>query len=258
MDIVAHSDTGRIRRTNEDALDFDIDKGLAVLADGMGGLDAGEVASRLAVQTIMLTLGDGLDSGQDSQELLSRSVAAGNRAVRERAVQTQVEMGTTVVVWLLTNQGQCFIAHVGDSRAYRLRAGGLRRLTSDHSMVQQMIDEGLLGEAEALTAPNRNVITRALGLHSKVAVDVRSWVHTPGDLYLLCSDGLTDLVTEKEIEKVLQAHSPGAAAMADIIDGDRQAPELVEATLEESAATLVRRANEAGGHDNISVLLIRP
>ena len=104
-------------------------------------------------------------------------------------------------------------------------------------MVQQMIDEGLLGEAEALTAPNRNVITRALGLNMTVDVDVRSWVHMPGDLYLLCSDGLTDLINEREIGVLLEFH------------GD---------ALDQAAAGLVNRANEAGGHDNISVMLIRP
>jgi protein phosphatase len=146
-------------------------------------------------------------------------------------------MGTTVVAWLLTAEGQCFIAHVGDSRAYRLRKGELRRLTTDHSMVQQMIDGGLLGEAEALTAPNRNVITRALGLNMTVDVDVRSWVHMPGDLYLLCSDGLTDLINEREIGVLMEFH------------GD---------ALDQAASGLVNRANEAGGHDNISVMLIRP
>jgi len=149
-------------------------------------------------------------------------------------------MGTTVVTWLLTGQGQCLIGHVGDSRAYRIRAGILRRLTRDHSMVQQMIDEGLLNETEAETSPNRNVITRALGLTGQVQVDVRSWVHTPGDVYLLCSDGLTDMLPEVEIQNIL--------ADVDAEAGDLKA----------TAAMLVDRANQAGGHDNVSVLLIRP
>ena len=160
-----------------------------------------------------------------------------NADVCSRGQVSQTDMGTTVVTWLLTAEGQCLIAHVGDSRAYRLRAGELRRLTTDHSMVQQMVDEGLIGEAEAQTAPNRNVITRALGLAMKVEVDVRSWVHVPGDLYLLCSDGLTDLVNEREISQMLTEHGN---ALPDV------------------ARRLVDRANEAGGHDNVSVLLIRP
>lgn len=238
MDIVAESDVGRVRRNNEDALGFDISRGIAVLADGMGGLDAGEVASRIAVDSIMEFLGEGLEQpGGDLESLIVRSVQTANANVYARGQQSQTDMGTTVVAWLLSAEGQCLIAHVGDSRAYRLRNGELRRLTKDHSMVQQMVDEGLMGEAEALTAPNRNVITRALGLGMRIEVDVRSWVHMPGDLYLLCSDGLTDLVHEREISEVLDS---GAVALAD------------------AASRLVSRANEAGGHDNISVLLIRP
>ena len=238
MDIVAESDVGRVRRNNEDALGYDAERRIAVLADGMGGLDAGEVASRIAVDRIMDLLGEGLAArGADPESVITRAVQAANLDVCTRGRETQVDMGTTVVAWLLTAEGQCFIAHVGDSRAYRLRQGALKRLTSDHSMVQQMIDDGILGEAEALTAPNRNVITRALGLDSKVKVDVRSWVHMPGDLYLLCSDGLTDLIPEAEINQLLD-------------EGAHDLPAV--------AKKLVGRANEAGGHDNISVLLISP
>jgi len=236
MEIVAQSDTGRIRRNNEDAYAFDTDAGVAVLADGMGGLEAGEIASRIAVETIL----DGLrDAKRLSDVAVVAAITQANRAVLEKSIEKGVEMGTTVVTWLLTGQGQCLIGHVGDSRAYRVRAGILRRLTRDHSMVQQMIDEGLINEAEAETSPNRNVITRALGLTGQVDVDVRSWVHTPGDLYLLCSDGLTDMVTEVEIQTIL----------ADA-DADK--------SLESAAAALVDRANDAGGHDNVSVMLIRP
>ena len=238
MDIVAESDVGRVRRNNEDALAYDAGRGIAVLADGMGGLDAGEVASRIAVNRIMELLAEGLaERGANPEQLITRAVQAANLDVCTRGREKQVDMGTTVVAWLLTAEGQCFIAHVGDSRAYRLRQGALQRLTSDHSMVQQMIDDGILGEAEALTAPNRNIITRALGLDVKVKVDVRSWVHMPGDLYLLCSDGLTDLIPEPEIN-----------ALLDELTGDMPA----------AARELVSRANEAGGHDNISVLLISP
>lgn len=235
MEIVAHSDTGKVRRNNEDAYAFDPDAGVAVLADGMGGLEAGEIASRIAVDTIL----NGLKEAKRlSDATVAAAIGEANRAVLERSIEQGVEMGTTVVTWLLTRQGQCLIGHVGDSRAYRVRAGILRRLTRDHSMVQQMIDEGLLNEAEAETSPNRNVITRALGLAGKVQADVRSWVHSPGDLYLLCSDGLTDMVAEVEIQSVL--------AQTD------------EADLASAAAALVALANDAGGHDNVSVLLIRP
>lgn len=235
MEIVAHSDTGKVRRNNEDAYAFDPEAGVAVLADGMGGLEAGEIASRIAVDTILTGL---REAKRLSDATVAAAIGEANRAVLEKSIEKGVEMGTTVVTWLLTRQGQCLIGHVGDSRAYRVRAGILRRLTRDHSMVQQMIDEGLLDEAEAETSPNRNVITRALGLTGSVQADVRSWVHSPGDLYLLCSDGLTDMVAEVEIQSILAATD--------------------EASLAAAAAALVARANEAGGHDNVSVLLIRP
>lgn len=237
MEIVAHSDTGKVRRNNEDAYAYDPDAGVAVLADGMGGLEAGEVASRIAVETVLAGL---KDAKRMSDATVAAAIAEANRAVLEKAIERGVEMGTTVVTWLLTRQGQCLIGHVGDSRAYRIRAGMLRRLTRDHSMVQQMIDEGLLNEAEAETSPNRNVITRALGLTGQVDVDVRSWVHSPGDIYLLCSDGLTDMVTEVEIQTIMAAADAG------------------ESSLDAVAVALVDRANEAGGHDNVSVMLIRP
>lgn len=260
MEIVAQSDTGRVRRNNEDAVAFDADRRLAVLADGMGGLDAGEVASSIAVQKIMEALVEALAAGRDgSEKLLTAAVENANLAILDKGAETRMDMGTTVVTWLLTDRGQCFIAHVGDSRAYRLRSGVLRRLTSDHSMVQQMVDDGLIGEAEAQTAPNRNVITRALGLDNRVRVDVRSWVHTPGDVYLLCSDGLTDLVTEMAIEQILQpicasADTPEAADGA----GLHSRGAAARPSLQDAASALVSRANDAGGHDNISVLLIRP
>lgn len=236
MEIVAESETGKVRRNNEDAVGCNPERGIAVLADGMGGLDAGELASRLAVEATMSAL-DG--AREMTGALLEAAIAGANRAVRERSLETGVEMGTTLVVWLLTEQGQCLVGHVGDSRAYRLRAGELRCLTRDHSMVQQMVDEGLMSQAEAATSPNRNVITRALGLVAKVDADVRSWVHSPGDLYLLCSDGLTDMVPDADLQTILTG------------------PEA-EAGLAALARALIDRANAAGGHDNISVVLIRP
>ncbi len=236
MEIVAESDTGRVRRNNEDAVAFDAGAGVAVLADGMGGLDAGEVASRLAVEAALKSLAD---AGNRSDSALRAAVEAANQAVRNRSLDTGVEMGTTLVLWVLSEHGQCLIGHVGDSRAYRMRAGDLRCLTRDHSMVQQMIDEGLMSEAEAATSPNRNVITRALGLVGQVEVDVRSWVHSPGDLYLLCSDGLTDMVDDAGIRSILAGAGP-------------------DQSLAETARALVVRANSAGGHDNVSVILIRP
>jgi protein phosphatase len=238
MEIVALSDTGRVRRNNEDAVAFDAAASVAVLADGMGGLDGGEVASRVAVETVLEAL-TGVD--QPDEALLKAAVEMANDAVCRAARQASIQMGTTVVAWLSVTPGQCLVAHVGDSRVYRIRDSGLKPLTSDHSMVQQLVDDGLLSEVEARTSRHRNVITRALGLEDKVSVDVRSWVYAPGDLFLLCSDGLTDMLSEAEIATVLA----------------RSLTEL-EGGLTDTAAALVASAYEAGGHDNISVLLVRP
>ena len=235
MEIVARSDTGKVRQNNEDAFAYDPEQAVAVLADGMGGLAAGEVASQVAVTTILENL---QRAKSYSEPLLKSAVESANAAVRQAAVKACVDMGTTVVVWLLTAQRQCFVANVGDSRVYRIRAGKLRRLTTDHSMVQQMVEDGILNPAEAQTSSHRNVITRALGLDDHVEVDVHSWVTAPGDLYLLCSDGLTDMIDDAKIAQVIEA---GANEV-----------------LGTMADALILSANEAGGHDNVSVLLIRP
>jgi protein phosphatase len=227
-----------VRINNEDSMAYDVDAAVAVLADGMGGLERGEVASQVAVETIVDYL---TDTKSRTEAILRQAVEAANGAVREAGWRSESDIGTTVVVWMCTDAGQCFIAHVGDSRVYRIRGGRLKRLTSDHSMVQQMVDDGVLSEAEAETSPHRNVITRALGLEDGIEVDIRSWVYSAGDLFLLCSDGLTDMIREAEIEKAV------AGFLAD------EAGEL-----EGMAANLIERANDAGGFDNVSVLLIRP
>lgn len=218
---------------------YDVDAAVAVLADGMGGLDRGEVASQVAVDAIVEHL---TETTSRTEAILRQAIEAANGAVRKAGGRDEPDIGTTVVVWMSTDSGQCFVAHVGDSRVYRIRAGKLKRLTSDHSMVQQMVDDGVLSEAEAETSPHRNVITRALGLEDEIEVDIRSWVYGAGDLFLLCSDGLTDMIQEAEIEKV--------------VGGVLDARETGE--LDGIAASLIERANDAGGFDNISVLLIRP
>lgn len=218
---------------------YDVEAAVAVLADGMGGLDRGEVASQVAVDTIVEHL---TESASRTEAILRRAIEVANGAVRKAGSRAESDIGTTVVAWMSTDSGQCFVAHVGDSRVYRIRAGKLKRLTSDHSMVQQMVDDGVLSEAEAETSPHRNVITRALGLEDEIEVDIRSWVYSAGDLFMLCSDGLTDMIQEAEIEKV--------------VGGLLHAEEAGE--LDGIAASLIERANDAGGFDNISVLLIRP
>jgi serine/threonine protein phosphatase PrpC len=237
MEMVARSDTGRIRQNNEDAIAYDVDTAVAVLADGMGGLAGGEIASQLAVSVVLEAV---QDAAQRDESLLVAAVEAANEAVRRAADRARSDMGTTLVTWLSTAPGECLVAHVGDSRAYRVRGGELTRLTSDHSMVQQLVDDGVLSEVEASTSPHRNVITRALGLEERVRVDVRGWAYEPEDLFLLCSDGLTDMVSEEEIGGVLLAQNESGSDLG------------------ASAEALVESANRAGGHDNVSVLLVRP
>jgi serine/threonine protein phosphatase PrpC len=241
MEIVALSDTGRVRQNNEDAVAYDVDAGVALLADGMGGLAGGEIASQVAV-AVVLDAVRGQESGGEmaDEDALVEAFEAANVAVRRAAQEAGSEMGTTLVAWVSPTPGECIVAHVGDSRVYRVRGSELERLTSDHSMVQQLVDDGVLSEVEASTSPHRNVITRALGLEEGVRVDVSSWSYAPDDLFLLCSDGLTDMVSEREIGATLEAQGGN--------EGD-----LVVA-----AEALVAEAIEAGGHDNVSVVLVRP
>lgn len=240
MDIVGRSDVGRVRTANEDEIVFDSEQGIAILADGMGGLAAGEVASRTAAAAVYsaVTQADLVDEG-----LLRAAVSDANRQVLALSRKPDASaMGTTLVVWLDVGFGQCFIAHVGDSRAYRLRDHQLSPLTEDHSLVAQLVSEGVLTKAEARVSLQRNIITRAIGLEPLVQVDLRSWVRGQGDVFLLCSDGLTDMLSEAEVQQLLVRRLD--------IDGSGD--------LDAAADALVAAANEAGGSDNVSVLLIRP
>jgi len=240
VDIVGRSHVGRVRKTNEDEIAVDAELRIGVLADGMGGLEAGEVASRAAVTEILMRAER---SRRRDEAWLKSAIDAANRRVLALSRQNgAMPMGTTLVVWIDAGEGQCYIGHVGDSRAYRLRSGVLEALTEDHSVVQQMVRDGLISEAEARMAPNRNVITRAVGLDPVVDAEVRSWVRGPGDVFLLCSDGLTDMLTEQELELLLNARLSPAG------EGD----------LHDAADSLIEAANDAGGVDNVSVVLVRP
>ena len=234
MLIVGRTDRGKVRKANEDAHAFDSERGFAVLADGMGGLEAGDVASALAVEVLRHGLTEAPDR---SAERLDALIVEANRAIIERArsIANGERMGTTIVVWCATENG-CTLAHVGDSRVYRYRDGVLTRLTKDHSVVQNMIDEGVITPDEARWAFNRNVITRALGIEREVEVDTAEEVHEPGDRYLLCSDGLTDLVDDDELARLC----------------------LVEPDAHRLVDRFVDAANLAGGDDNITVVLVDP
>ncbi len=236
MEIIGRTDIGRVRKNNEDYIACDESKAIAVLADGMGGLDAGEVASQTAVAEILAVL---LALNEIAEDDVFAAIAAANQKVFTLAQSSgrTSNMGTTLVVWVRAERGQCFIAHVGDSRAYRLRSSKLTALTSDHSLVQQMVDQGMISESEALVAPNRNVVTRGIGLAAEVAAEVRSCLYSPEDIFLLCSDGLSDMISDSRIAAILEQHS---------------------ADLEQAASELIAAANHEGGGDNVSVVLIRP
>ena len=243
LKIVIHgiTDVGQSREHNEDAISWDTRLGLALLADGMGGHNAGEVASILAVDSVKTSLADVVTpeivaSGVvDYKDAVVDAIGFANREINEQSLENPeyAGMGTTLVLVLFLNH-KLIYAHVGDSRIYRLRGNELKRLTSDHSLVQEMIDNGYLTHEEAQESTSRNLITRALGISEEVEVDIADDDTEIGDIYLLCSDGLTDLVTDQEI--------------LNAITQSRDDLEMI-------SSTLVDMANGKGGTDNISVVL---
>jgi protein phosphatase len=224
------TDTGLQRRANEDSLL--VRSPLFVVADGMGGAQAGEVASRVAVETFR----GGLDDSEDPQRSLAAHVLQANSRINELS-HTNIEhagMGTTITAVYVGEQ-EVSIAHVGDSRAYCLRAGELLRLTDDHSLVDELIRQGKLTPEEAEEHPQRSIITRALGPEATVEVDTRSFRARPEDVYLICSDGLTTMVGEADLTQIL----------------------LDRSRLRDAGEALIAAANAAGGKDNITVVLFR-
>jgi PPM family protein phosphatase len=226
----AATDTGLQRRANEDSLLARAP--LFVVADGMGGAQAGEVASRIAVESFQ----PGLRDSASPELALADLALAANSRIHELSHSNaeQAGMGTTLTA-VYVGEREVAIAHVGDSRAYCLRDGELLRLTDDHSLVDELMRQGRLTPEEAVEHPQRSVITRALGPEGTVEVDTRSFAARAGDVYLLCSDGLTTMVAEEEIAALLLAHPP----------------------LREAGEALIAAANDAGGRDNVTVVLIR-
>jgi protein phosphatase len=226
----AGTDTGRQRRANEDSLLARAP--LFVVADGMGGAQAGEVASRLAVESFQ----GGLQDASEPEAALATLTREANSRIHElsHSHAEQAGMGTTLTA-VYVGQRDVSIAHVGDSRAYRYRDGELLRLTDDHSLVDELLRQGRLTPEEAVEHPQRSVITRALGPEGDVEVDTRSYSARDGDVYLLCSDGLTTMLAEARLAELLGAHE----------------------TLREKGEALIAAANEAGGRDNITVVLLR-
>ncbi len=227
IDAGVATDVGRVREGNEDA--FAIEPPLYAVADGMGGHRGGEVASQLALQTVV----ERFRAGQGS---LADQVQAANRAVYERSATDRkvTGMGTTLTAATVAGD-RAHLAHVGDSRAYLLRAGALRQLTEDHTLVNRMLKAGEITEREAAVHPHRNVILRALGQDPDVAIDEQDVGLIEGDRLLLCSDGLTVMVPEDQLQAILEA-TAGAP--------------------QEAAERLVRAANGAGGIDNITVVVL--
>jgi serine/threonine protein phosphatase PrpC len=224
------TDTGRQRRDNEDSAFARAP--VFVVADGMGGAQAGEVASRLAIEAFE----PGLPDEGSPEERLAQRVREANHRIyeRSRADHDRAGMGTTLTAAYL-DHGSVSIAHVGDSRAYMFRDGVLRRLTQDHSLVDELVRRGKLTEAQAAEHPQRSIITRALGPEPEVEVDTWTYPARAGDVLLLCSDGLTSMISEERVAEILNA--------AD--------------TLDRAADDLIAEANEAGGRDNITVVLFR-
>lgn len=237
--MIGMTDPGMIRTENEDSIVTLPESGLAVLADGMGGHQAGEVASRLAVENIARHLTDAyaVDRDQPLPTRISEAIRRANGLIHQTA-RTRPEcagMGSTVVTALFRNN-TLTVGHVGDSRLYRLRSDRFEQLTEDHSVIQELVNRGLYTRDEARQSVGKNLVTRALGVDPEVQVDVGSHTTEAGDVYLLCSDGLNDVVSDEDIVQVL-AHQAG--------------------NLYSAAFHLVALANQRGGPDNVSVILIR-
>ena len=231
----AVSDKGRKRSTNEDAFGYSIDQGVFLVCDGMGGAAAGEVASSLAVDEMMRVLTHRAP-GVALSSLIEQAVTVANQVIYNRA-QANAKlsgMGTTLVA-LVAEERRIQVLNIGDSRCYRLRAGNMEQITQDHSLVDEQVRLGRMSVAESVRSPLRNVITRALGTQSRVTPDIFDIDAEPGDLFLLCSDGLTRELSDSGIEKILSN----------------------ELALNEKCSELVNAANQAGGADNITCLLVR-
>ncbi len=237
---------GMVREHNEDYIGTNEEIGLMVLADGMGGYNAGEVASELAVDIVSRMVDEGVnrenrndvdgETGLMRQSIILRDAIARSNKIIYQTAQSKVEcegMGTTIVAMLFYDD-RVSIAHVGDSRGYRLRNDQFEQLTLDHSLLQELVDRGFYSQEEAQRSTNRNYVTRALGVEPAVEVEIQEDVAEPGDIYLLCSDGLPDMVEDEDIHLTISTFS---------------------ASLDVVGQQLVQLSNDHGGRDNISIML---
>ena len=249
LQIVEQTDAGMVRSHNEDSVAYDSGLGLVALADGMGGYNAGEIASEIAVSVVKREVAQYFQSGgslleRDAQSgeersvsLMLGSITKANDSIYNAAVgQPQYAgMGTTIVSALFYNN-RVVVGHVGDSRMYRFREDELTQVTRDHSFLQEQIDSGVISAEEARFSRNKNLVTRAVGIDEKVEPEVHIYDVQVGDIYLLCSDGLNDMVEDEDIESILHA---------------------MQGNLPLAVEQLVQIANDQGGRDNISVILVK-
>jgi protein phosphatase len=248
LEIASCTDPGMVRSHNEDSIAADGANGLVVLADGMGGYNAGEVASGMATTVITTEMRQLLAKVKPYEIDPETNKILAARLVREQvlkanasiyhAAQSQPQyagMGTTLVVCLFYDN-RALVAHLGDSRLYRMRDNVLKQVTRDHSLLQEQIDSGLITPEQAKHAQHKNLVTKALGIDPTVEPEIREYEVKPGDIYLLCSDGLCDMVEDGDISMTLEA---------------------LGANLKLAAQQLVQMANDNGGKDNVSVILVR-
>lgn len=234
------TDPGLARENNEDSVTVDEPTRLGILADGMGGYNAGEVASGMATTFIKSELGRWLAqagrhaNAREVRRAMEICVDNANRSIFNAANSNPQYsgMGTTLVVGVFQD-GRLMLGHIGDSRCYRLRHGVLEQITKDHSLLQEQMDAGLITPEQAATSTNKNLVTRALGVEDAVLLEVNEHRVDPGDLFLMCSDGLSDMLDDEAIGRIL----------------------LAEGALEQKTVQLIDAANANGGRDNISVLL---
>jgi len=248
LQMTGKTDTGMVRDHNEDCFLIAPESGIAILADGMGGHLAGEVASAMAIERVTQSLRTAFATAHNPQTgtgngtsfeatALVEAIRGANAAIHSASMSRpeQAGMGTTIVVATF-HDSTLTVAHVGDSRLYRYRRGVLSQVTEDHSMVQELLRRGLMTPEEARTSLNRNLVTRALGIDPLVEVDVVEQSFEDGDVYLLCSDGLNDVLLDDEIAAILAQH-----------------PDNLEAATQKMIADV----NARGGPDNVSIVLIR-
>jgi serine/threonine protein phosphatase PrpC len=247
LEVATATDPGMVRSHNEDSIATDAEVGLAVLADGMGGYNAGEVASGIAVAMLTTEMKQALEnhephsidgSGETLAEKFVRENSAKANAAIYQTAKSQPQyagMGTTLVVALFFDN-RMTVGHIGDSRLYRLRNDTFEQVTRDHSLLQEQIDSGMITKEQARYSQNKNLVTRAVGIDPDVETEIHTYNVEPGDIYLLCSDGLSDMVQDEDIHSTLST---------------------LQSNLPLAAKQLVQLANDSGGRDNISVILVR-